>query len=70
MATVNICSQYLMLLIYMYKLIHSLKCVLNFTIEKTEVLGNRNGHGGGIGKNDRIFEPCVSTYILVHGVYF
>ena len=54
----------------MYKLIHSLKCVLNFTIEKTEVLGNRNGDGGGIGKNDHIFEPCVSTYILVPGVYF
>ena len=27
----------------MYQLIHSLKCVLNFTIEKAEVLGCRNG---------------------------
>ena len=54
----------------MYKLIHYLKCVLNFIVEKVEVLGSRNGDGGSLGKNDHIFEPCDSTYILVHGLYF
>ena len=37
MAAVNICCEFNPL-IYMYQLIHSLKCVLNFTIEKAEVL--------------------------------
>ena len=69
MAAVNICCEFNPL-IYMYQLIHSLKCVLNFTIEKAEVLGCRNGNGGGIGKNDHIFEPCVAPTFWSTGCIF